>query len=186
MESVAAAGAEFHPVELVVGLDTFRPVTSEVLEDHRIHHEIYRVPEHTWQAVTAARAEGRRVIAVGTTSVRALESVARHGRLSGETGLFITPGYEFAVVDVIMTNFHMPRTTLLAMIEAFVGRRWRDLYRVAIERGYRFLSFGDAMWLEHPQDPARHVDGDDGSGIDGGRSGDERHVGDYDPHRERR
>lgn len=156
MQQVAAAGAVFYPVELVVGLDTFRPVTSTVVEEHRIHSEIYSVPEATWRAVTEARAEGRRVVAVGTTSVRALESVARTGMLSGETNLFITPGYRFAAVDVLMTNFHMPRTTLLAMIEAFVGRRWRDLYHVAIERRYRFLSFGDAMWLEHPvsHDPA--------------------------------
>lgn len=149
MERMADAGAEFHPVELVVGLDTFRPVTTEVVEDHEIHREFYTVPEHTWRAVSAARSEGRRVIAVGTTTVRALESVATSGRLSGETSLFITPGHRFAAVDVVMTNFHLPRTTLLAMIEAFVGRRWRELYRAAVERRYRFLSFGDSMWLEH-------------------------------------
>jgi S-adenosylmethionine:tRNA ribosyltransferase-isomerase len=88
------------------------------------------------------------VVAVGTTTVRALESAATLGRLGGRTRLFITPGYRFKVVDVMMTNFHLPRSSLLAMVEAFVGPRWRDLYRTAVEREYRFLSFGDAMLLE--------------------------------------
>jgi S-adenosylmethionine:tRNA ribosyltransferase-isomerase len=98
--------------------------------------------------VEAAIAEGRRVVAVGTTTVRALESAATLGSLSGRTRLFITPGFQFKVVDVMMTNFHLPRSSLLAMVEAFAGSRWRDLYRSAIERDYRFLSFGDAMLLE--------------------------------------
>ena len=106
------------------------------------------MPAETWDAVERTRAEGGRVIAVGTTSVRALESAAATGERSGRTRLFITPGYEFAVVDVMMTNFHLPRSSLLAMIEAFTGPRWRDLYATAIGRGYRFLSFGDAMLLQ--------------------------------------
>lgn len=149
VESLRSAGAELRSVELVVGLDTFRPLTTETVEDHQIHTEWYRVPEQTWTAVTETRSKGNRVIAVGTTSVRALESAAATGELSGDTALFIHPGYEFRGVDLILTNFHMPRTSLLAMIEAFVGSRWKDLYQHAIERRYRFLSFGDAMLLRH-------------------------------------
>lgn len=147
IEGIRAAGGELHTVELVVGLDTFRPLTSTSVEEHQIHSEFYTVPEPTWDAVRSAHESGRRVVAVGTTSVRALESAATTGRLSGDTRLFITPGYTFGAVDVMMTNFHLPRTTLLAMVEAFIGPRWRDLYRTAVERRYRFLSFGDAMWL---------------------------------------
>ena len=114
-----------------------------------MHSERYRVPEETWAAVT----EARRVVAVGTTTVRALESTAASGRLSGRTELFLHPGRELAVVDLLMTNFHLPRTTLLLMIEAFVGPRWRRLYADAAASGYRFLSFGDAMLLD------RHAQG---------------------------
>jgi S-adenosylmethionine:tRNA ribosyltransferase-isomerase len=101
------------------------------------------VPAATWQAV----ADARRVIAVGTTSCRALESAATTGRLEGRTDLFITPGYEWKTVDLLMTNFHMPRTTLLLMINAFIGETWRDIYAEAVREKYRFLSFGDAMLL---------------------------------------
>ncbi|MHB1137383.1 MAG: tRNA preQ1(34) S-adenosylmethionine ribosyltransferase-isomerase QueA, partial [Microthrixaceae bacterium] len=148
LEDLDAAGVQVQRVELVVGLDTFRPITTDTVEAHEIHSEWYRVPAATWGAVQAARAEGRRIVAVGTTTVRALESMASTGEEHGRTRLFITPGYEFRVVDVLMTNFHLPRSSLLAMIEAFVGRRWRTLYRTALDRGYRFLSFGDAMLLE--------------------------------------
>ena len=142
------AGVEFARVELVVGLDTFRPITADTVEAHEIHSEWYSVPEETWSTVQRTHLAGGRVVAVGTTSVRALESVAATGELSGRTRLFITPGFRFEVVDVLMTNFHLPRSSLLAMIEAFVGPRWRELYRTALDRGYRFLSFGDAMLLE--------------------------------------
>ncbi len=153
--SIQAKGAEMHTVELVVGLDTFRPITADVVENHRIHTEWYRTPAETWQSVQAAKREGRRVIAVGTTSVRALESTANTGALSGETRLFISPGYQFKVVDLLLTNFQLPRTSLLAMIQAFVGPRWRDLYRTAVEERYRFLSFGDAMLLSRAGDATR-------------------------------
>lgn len=143
MQAVTARGARFLPVELVVGLDTFKPVEEENPLHHRIHTERYRVPDETWRAVK----EARRVIAVGTTSCRALESVAAKGRLEGRTDLFITPGHPWQVVDVMMTNFHMPRTTLLLMIGAFVGDAWRDIYAEAVREKYRFLSFGDAMLL---------------------------------------
>lgn len=134
-------------VELVVGLDTFAPVTTDDPRDHVIHTESYHVPTETLAVVEAAK----RVVAVGTTATRALESVAVTGGRSGRTNLFITPGFEFRYVDVMLTNFHMPRTTLLLMISAFVGERWRRLYEHAIRNEYRFLSFGDAMLLDRSQ-----------------------------------
>ena len=143
LERCRRAGAAIETVELVVGLDTFRPVTVDDLDDHQMHTESYRVPEHTWEA--CARAD--RVIAVGTTTVRALESAAVGGELVGRTELFIQPGFDFGVVDLLLTNFHLPRSTLLVMIEAFVGPRWRALYAEALTEGYRFLSFGDALLL---------------------------------------
>jgi S-adenosylmethionine:tRNA ribosyltransferase-isomerase len=143
MARIESRGATFAPVELVVGLDTFKPVEEDNPLDHRIHTERYSVPTATWQAV----ADARRVIAVGTTSCRALESAATTGRLEGRTDLFITPGYEWKTVDLLLTNFHMPRTTLLLMISAFIGETWRDIYAEAVREKYRFLSFGDAMLL---------------------------------------
>jgi S-adenosylmethionine:tRNA ribosyltransferase-isomerase len=131
-------------IELVVGLDTFKPVTADDPARHEMHSERYRVPAETWDA--CRRAE--RVVAVGTTTVRALESAAATGDLSGRTALFIRRPYPWQVVDVLLTNFHLPRTTLLMMIDAFVGPRWRELYATALAAGYRFLSFGDAMLLE--------------------------------------
>lgn len=130
-------------VELAVGLDTFQPVAEDDPLRHRIHSERYTVAEDVLERCRAAD----RVVAVGTTAVRALESAAATGELSGRTSLFIHRGYEWKVVDMLLTNFHMPRTTLLMMIDAFIGPRWRELYAIAIERRYRFLSFGDAMLL---------------------------------------
>jgi S-adenosylmethionine:tRNA ribosyltransferase-isomerase len=141
--ALRAAGIEVATLELVVGLDTFKPVTAEDPAAHRIHSERYRVPAETLDA--CAKAE--RVVAIGTTTVRALESAAR-GADRGRTSLFIRRPYDWNVVDVLLTNFHMPRTTLLMMVDAFVGPRWRDLYAIALAEGYRFLSFGDAMLLE--------------------------------------
>ncbi|MFM7069869.1 MAG: tRNA preQ1(34) S-adenosylmethionine ribosyltransferase-isomerase QueA, partial [Actinomycetes bacterium] len=142
-----ATGARFASVELVVGLDTFRPIDTDDVEAHPIHTESFEVPDHTWEAVQETRERGGRVVAVGTTSVRSLETRARTGASSGRTDLFITPGFEFAVVDVLLTNFHLPRSSLLALVQAFCGPHWRDLYAVALERGYRFLSFGDTSLL---------------------------------------
>jgi S-adenosylmethionine:tRNA ribosyltransferase-isomerase len=136
-------GVSFARVELVVGLDTFRPVTAERLDDHHMHSERYRVPAATAEAVEAAK----RVVAVGTTTVRALESAARFGP-EGATNLFIRRPFDFSVVDLVLTNFHMPKSTLLVMIDALVGPRWRDLYAEALASDYRFLSFGDAMLLD--------------------------------------
>ena len=141
MARIDANGAEVHRVDLQVGLATFRPVSTDRAEDHAMHRERYSVPESTW----AACRQARRVIAIGTTTVRALESAAATGRLEGSSDLFIRPGFPFSVVDVLMTNFHMPRSTLLLLLEAFTGPRWRDLYAAALHHGYRFLSFGDAM-----------------------------------------
>lgn len=143
----AERGIAFATVELVVGLDTFRPIEAERVEEHRIHSEWFNVPEETVEVVEATRSAGGRVVAVGTTTVRSLESAAR-GPAHGRTELFITPGFEFSWVDLLLTNFHLPRSSLLALVEAFVGPGWRDLYATALERGYRFLSFGDAMLLE--------------------------------------
>jgi S-adenosylmethionine:tRNA ribosyltransferase-isomerase len=142
LDDCRAAGARIERLELVVGLDTFRPVTVENLDDHEMHTEAYSVPPATLDACR----EADRVIAVGTTTVRALESVSANGP-TGRTDLFIRPGYEFGVVDVLMTNYHLPGSTLLVMLEAFVGPRWRDLYALALAEGYRFLSFGDAMFV---------------------------------------
>ncbi|NBP49640.1 MAG: tRNA preQ1(34) S-adenosylmethionine ribosyltransferase-isomerase QueA [Actinobacteria bacterium] len=147
LDSLRASGVAIHEVELVVGLDTFRPIAGDDPLRHEIHSEWYSVPQSTADACAAARASGGRVLAVGTTSVRALESAAASGRLQDRTSLYIVPGHEWRTVDLMMTNFHMPRTTLLAMVQAFVGPSWRGLYSTALERGYRFLSFGDAMLL---------------------------------------
>jgi S-adenosylmethionine:tRNA ribosyltransferase-isomerase len=143
LAGLAARGVEVAPVELVVGLGTFRPITADKVEDHVMHAERYRVPVDTWAKATS----GRRVVAVGTTVVRALESVAATGVLEGRTELYIHEGHRWAVVDRLLTNFHVPRSSLLVMVDAFVGPRWRDLYETALAGDYRFLSFGDAMLL---------------------------------------
>jgi S-adenosylmethionine:tRNA ribosyltransferase-isomerase len=131
-------------VDLEVGLGTFAPIRTDDVEDHVVHRERYTVPAATVAAVEAAE----RVVAVGTTVVRTLETWAATGRTEGTTDLFIRRGHEFAKVDVLLTNFHVPRSSLLVLVDAFVGDRWRDLYATALDRGYRFLSFGDAMLLE--------------------------------------
>jgi S-adenosylmethionine:tRNA ribosyltransferase-isomerase len=138
------ANLDVERVTLHVGLDTFRPVSSADLADHELHSERYEVSERAWSRVRAAH----RVLAVGTTTVRVLEATARGAPLAGRTDLFITPGYEFQRVDSLLTNFHLPRSTLLALVMAFAGveeTRW--LYRMAIEERYRFYSFGDAMLI---------------------------------------
>ena len=140
---VRGTGAEVAAVELAVGLDTFRPITAERLDDHDMHTEQYHVPDGVRQVLDRAE----RVVAVGTTVVRCLEAWAATGETSGRTGLFIRRPYEWRVVDALMTNFHLPRSTLLCLLDAFVGPRWRTLYGAALEHGYRFLSFGDAMFV---------------------------------------
>lgn len=128
-------------IELQVGLGTFRPMTAARVEDHHLHAERYSVAEEVLHACRSAA----RVVAVGTTVVRALETAAATGRCEGRTELFIRRGHRFAVVDLLVTNFHVPRSSLLVLVDAFVGDRWRSLYDLALAEGYRFLSFGDAM-----------------------------------------
>ena len=143
MARLVAKGVVVETVELVVGLDTFKPISTDDPLDHLIHSEFYSVE----QRVMDACRDAKRVIAVGTTATRALESVAASGQLTGRTSLFITPGFQWKVVDMMLTNFHLPKTSLLLMIESFIGPRWRDIYAEAISEQYRFLSFGDAMLL---------------------------------------
>jgi len=139
-------------VTLHVGAGTFQPVTTNTLADHRMHAERYSIPQATADAVARARARGGRVVAVGTTSLRALEAAACDGTLkpgAGETALFITPGFRFRVVDRLLTNFHLPKSTLLMLVSAFAGfDTIRAAYSHAIAERYRFMSYGDAMLLE--------------------------------------
>lgn len=144
LDAIRATGALVKPVELVVGLGTFRPIATATVEAHTMHAERYRVPADTLAACEAAG----RVVAIGTTSVRALESAAATGELAGRTDLFIHGSRPFALVGALVTNFHQPRSSLLVLIDAFIGPRWRDLYAEALREGYRFLSFGDAMFLQ--------------------------------------
>jgi S-adenosylmethionine:tRNA ribosyltransferase-isomerase len=131
-------------ITLHVGLDTFRPVASPRIEEHVLHGERYAVTRSAWRRI----ASGERVLAVGTTTVRTIETVARTGELEGRTTLFVTPGFRFLRSDALLTNFHLPRSTLLALVMAFAGvEETRELYRVAVAEGYRFYSFGDAMLL---------------------------------------
>jgi len=155
-----AAGIELAWLTLHVGAGTFQPVRASNLAEHRMHSERYAIPPSTAQAVARARANGRAVIAVGTTSLRALESAARPSALhagadfdlpsgEGETDLFITPGYGFRVADRLLTNFHLPRSTLLMLVAAFAGMEpMRAAYRHAIAQRYRFFSYGDAMLID--------------------------------------
>ena len=143
MARIVAKGVQVETVELVVGLDTFKPISTDDPLDHLIHSEFYSVDQRVMDVCQNAK----RVIAIGTTATRALESVAATGQLSGRTSLFITPGFEWKIVDMMLTNFHLPKTSLLLMIESFIGTRWRDIYAEAISEQYRFLSFGDAMLL---------------------------------------
>jgi S-adenosylmethionine:tRNA ribosyltransferase-isomerase len=150
LDRCIAAGASIARVELVVGIGTFRPITASTIEDHVMHAEAYSVPA----ATMAACASAERVVAVGTTTVRALESAAARDELEGRTDLFIHGDYDWKLVDAMLTNFHVPRSSLLVMIESFVGPRWRTLYSTALAEGYRFLSFGDAMLLERAKGDA--------------------------------
>lgn len=144
LNAVAACGIQLARVELVVGLDTFQPISEDDPTRHPMHSERYRIPRET----AALLRDARRVVAVGTTAVRAIESAELTGEPEGRTRLFIHRPYDWRVVDALMTNFHLPRTTLLMMIDAFIGPRWRRHYDVALDAGYRFLSFGDALLLD--------------------------------------
>ena len=152
LADIEAMGVQVAEVLLHVGLGTFRPVKEEDLTHHVMHSEFYRVDERAADIVNAAKREGRRVIAVGTTSVRTLETVAdENGFLrpcSGDTSIFIYPPYRFKCVDALITNFHLPESTLIMLVSAFMGReQCLALYKQAVEKGYRFFSFGDAMMI---------------------------------------
>ncbi|MEO8364213.1 MAG: tRNA preQ1(34) S-adenosylmethionine ribosyltransferase-isomerase QueA [Ilumatobacteraceae bacterium] len=144
ISELQGAGIQIATVDLMVGLDTFAPISTTNPLEHKIHTESYSVPLETLELCQRAK----RVVAVGTTATRALETAASTGQASGRTRLFITPGYDWKMVDLMVTNFHMPRTSLLLMIESFIGKRWRALYLDAIQHKYRLLSFGDAMLLD--------------------------------------
>ena len=153
MKELRGRGVQFGFITLHVGLGTFRPVHANVIEDHVMHREFYSVPIETAALIHAAKDEGRRVIAVGTTSIRTLEaSAARTGTVdagAGWTDIFIYPGYQFKIVDAVITNFHLPKSTLIMLISAFAGREFTlEAYRMAVEEEYRFFSFGDAMMIE--------------------------------------
>lgn len=152
MRAIEARGVRSACVTLHVGAGTFQPVRNQRLDEHRMHAEYVEVPESVCAAVDATRGRGGRVVAVGTTVVRSLETAARDGELRpwrGDTRLFITPGYTFRVVDALLTNFHLPQSTLLMLVCAFAGhRRVMAAYRHAIDKAYRFYSYGDAMFLQ--------------------------------------
>jgi S-adenosylmethionine:tRNA ribosyltransferase-isomerase len=152
MARLHAAGIGATEVELEIGLDTFRPMGEGTIADHTIHRERYVVPESAADAIAATRAAGGRVVAVGTTVLRTLETAGSGGGLvaaeSGQSSLFIAPGFVPQVADALITNFHAPRTTLVVLVAALLGAQWRNVYQSALDRGYRFLSFGDAMFIE--------------------------------------
>ncbi len=154
LREIEAAGIEIARVTLHVGIGTFKPVSAERIEEHRMERERYEIGEETAEAVRRARESGRRIVAVGTTVVRTLEGAARAGggevrAGEGSTDLFITPGFSFQVVDALLTNFHLPRSTLLMLVSAFAGReRVLAAYNEAVREGYRFYSYGDAMLAE--------------------------------------
>ena len=152
LQALRDKGVQIAYVTLHVGAGTFQPVRAEYVHEHAMHSECYEIPQATVDAIDAARAGGGRVVAVGTTSLRALESAAALGELragTAETRIFITPGYRFRVVDVLLTNFHLPRSTLLMLVSAFGGmNEIRLAYRHAVKQRYRFFSYGDAMLIE--------------------------------------
>ena len=152
LQALRDKGVKIAYVTLHVGAGTFQPVRAEYVREHQMHSECYEIPQATVEAIARAREEGGRVVAVGTTSLRALESAAASGELkagTGETRIFITPGYRFRVVEVLLTNFHLPKSTLLMLVSAFGGMaQIRAAYRHAVEQEYRFFSYGDAMLIE--------------------------------------
>ncbi len=148
LQALAERGVHTASVTLHVGAGTFSPVKTEDISEHRMHSEWYRIPASTLEAIADCRARGGRVVAVGTTSVRTLESWAQTGHTEGDTRIFITPGFEFKVVDVLITNFHLPKSTLLMLVAAFSGfDHMQRVYKHAIEQQYRFFSYGDGMLL---------------------------------------
>jgi S-adenosylmethionine:tRNA ribosyltransferase-isomerase len=153
LAALAARGVHTASVTLHVGAGTFQPVKTENIADHTMHSEWYDVPEATQQAIAACKARGGQVVAVGTTTVRTLESWAKFKQASGDTQIFITPGFEFKVVDLLITNFHLPKSTLMMLVSAFADyEHIMGLYRHAIAQRYRFFSYGDSMLLRRRTD----------------------------------
>jgi S-adenosylmethionine:tRNA ribosyltransferase-isomerase len=152
LQSLTEMGVEQAEVTLHVGAGTFQPVKTQNLDEHIMHSEWLSVSDETVEKIKACKARGGRVVAVGTTSVRSLETAAKDGELKpyqGDTRLFIRPGYQFQVVDLLLTNFHLPQSTLLMLVSAFAGyENIMRAYRHAVEQRYRFFSYGDAMLLE--------------------------------------
>ena len=153
MDRLRKKGVHLGFVTLHVGLGTFRPVQVDEIEDHVMHSEFYSIPTETADLIRMAKQEGRRVVAVGTTSIRTLESAAvDHGMIEakqGWTNIFIYPGYQFKIVDAVITNFHLPKSTLIMLVSAFAGREFTlQAYQTAVEENYRFFSFGDAMLIQ--------------------------------------
>jgi S-adenosylmethionine:tRNA ribosyltransferase-isomerase len=169
LERLSASGIDSARVTLHVGLDTFLPIRESVVEAHRIHTESYDVTPQALKKIRATRSRGGRVVAVGTTVTRVLETLAEKGAFSceepcgpftGSTAIYITPGYEFSAVDALLTNFHLPRSTVLTLTMAFAGvERLKTAYAEALDAGYRFFSFGDAMLIDKmtPQSPTRDL-----------------------------
>jgi S-adenosylmethionine:tRNA ribosyltransferase-isomerase len=151
LTALEAKGVQRASVTLHVGAGTFQPVKAENIADHVMHFERYAIPEATLRAIAQCKARGGKVVAVGTTSVRSLETWAQTGQASGDTNIFITPGFEFKVVDTLITNFHLPKSTLMMLVSAFAGYEpIRALYQHAIAEEYRFFSYGDSMLLCRP------------------------------------
>ncbi|MGL4666775.1 MAG: tRNA preQ1(34) S-adenosylmethionine ribosyltransferase-isomerase QueA [Saezia sp.] len=149
LQELKAQGVQFASVTLHVGAGTFAPVKTENIAEHKMHFERYEVPPSTVQAIEACRLAGGRIMAVGTTSVRALETWAKTADLQGDTNIFITPGFQFKVVDLLLTNFHLPKSTLMMLVSAFAGyEHIKTLYAHAIAEKYHFFSYGDAMLLK--------------------------------------
>ena len=158
LQKLASVGIQSAHVTLHVGAGTFQPVKTENLAEHRMHSEWYDVPLATQEALAECRARGGRVVAVGTTTVRTLESWVQSGQARGDTSIFITPGFRFQVVDLLVTNFHLPKSTLMMLVSAFAGHAHvMALYRHAIEQRYRFFSYGDAMLLARAQPLGKQV-----------------------------
>ena len=157
MDELKRFGVNLGFLTLHVGLGTFRPVKVERIEEHVMHSEYYSIGEDTARLIRETKAAGKRVVAVGTTSIRTLESAAVgknevYGK-SGETNIFIYPGYDFKIVDAVVTNFHLPKSTLIMLISAFAGREFTlEAYREAVKEKYRFFSFGDAMFISRPRE----------------------------------
>ncbi|MBQ3437124.1 MAG: tRNA preQ1(34) S-adenosylmethionine ribosyltransferase-isomerase QueA [Fusobacterium sp.] len=153
LKSIKAKGIEIVDIFLEVGLGTFRPVQTENVLEHKMHEELFEIPEESAKIINKAREEGRRIISVGTTATRALESsVDENGKLIAQkkdTGIFIYPGYKFKIVDALITNFHLPKSTLLMLVSALYDReKMLEIYEIAVKEKYHFFSFGDAMFIE--------------------------------------